>query len=391
MHKKYDVIIVGGGPAGSAAGYTLANQGLTVCMIDKKKFPRDKLCGGLLTLRSKKLFGKIFNTNWNSTIERVSKGVGFYYKNKFLSAVSDYKDLSFTNRSDFDLFLATLSERKGVHFIQDTAITKLDIKESVVTLKDGRQLNSDFIIGADGVNSFVARTLFGRAYNKKTIAFGLEVEIPISDKYKLTNIIDPEIYFGVVKWGYGWVFPKKDTLTAGMGGLLKRNPDIKTSFHHFLKSRFSIVPNELIKGHFIPFGDFRKQPGKDNILLCGDAAGLVEPITGEGIAFAMQSGYFAAQAIVESMSQGSPHLAYEYYQNKYAKITKIFKYSRLLRYLIFPKFSQSVFIKVLSQSESIPLKHIDLMSDDIDYKGYVTFLFKKLAKLGITSIRRIHG
>ncbi|PIV88142.1 MAG: geranylgeranyl reductase, partial [Hydrogenophilales bacterium CG17_big_fil_post_rev_8_21_14_2_50_63_12] len=84
------------------------------------------------------------------------------------------------------------------------------------------------------------------------------------------------------------------------GGLHAKNPALKKVFHGFLAARFGSVPEGRIKGHYLPFGDYRKVPGRRNVLLCGDAAGLVDPITGEGIAFAMLSGLYAAEAIIEA-------------------------------------------------------------------------------------------
>lgn len=91
MKKSHFVIVVGGGPAGSSAAYTLAKQGIDVCVIDKAKFPRNKLCGGLLTLRSKKVFEKIFDANWDKTYELKTTGFKVLNKTTLLNKVENYK------------------------------------------------------------------------------------------------------------------------------------------------------------------------------------------------------------------------------------------------------------------------------------------------------------
>ncbi len=313
--NHFDVIIVGGGPAGSAASFTLANSGISVCVVDRYTFPRDKLCGGLLTLRSKKIFDEIFGISWDPVIDMVSRGVRFYYKSNLLNSVEDYKDLYFTTRYNFDNYLLRQSEKAGTNLFLGNAVKSINIKDNSIALGNGTLLTYDYLIGADGVNSIVARTLFGKSFDKSTIAYALEIEIPINDKYK--RIDDPEIYFGVVRWGYGWVFPKKDTLTTGIGGLHEKNEDIKKEFLDFLKMRFGEVPEVKIKGNYLPFGNYREQPGGNNILLCGDAAGLVDPITGEGIAFAMQSGHFAALSIIDVLKKNTSMTVLDLYIEKY--------------------------------------------------------------------------
>src|SRR5665213_1329008 len=84
--EKYEVAVVGGGPAGSAAAYTLAAAGRSVCLIDKSEFPREKLCGGLITLRSKKTFEAIFGTPWDSNIFNSSREIYFFADGKELAS-----------------------------------------------------------------------------------------------------------------------------------------------------------------------------------------------------------------------------------------------------------------------------------------------------------------
>lgn len=376
--NHFDVIVVGAGPAGSATARTLADGGINVCIVDKHIFPRDKLCGGLLTLRSKKIFDEVFKTSWDSTVEVVSRGVNFFYKDRFLNSVEDYKDLHFTCRYNFDDYLLRQAEQVGTILYLGNAVKDIDINNNTLELVNKAVLTYDFVVGADGVNSIVAKTLFGKSFDKETIAFGLEMEVPITEKYK--RIKNPEIYFGVVRWGYGWVFPKKKTLTVGVGGLHKKNQDLKEEFRQFLNMRFGKVPNAKIKGHYVPFGDYRDQPGKNNILLCGDATGLVEPITGEGIAFAMQSGYYAALSIMEALSKHKTMNAFDLYKKRYKKITSVLDHANILRYLIFPKTTEKIFVTVLPRTQSIPRKHMALMADELKYKEYVRFLIGKISK-----------
>ena len=211
------VIIVGGGPAGSSAAYTLAKHSLDVCVIDKSSFPRDKLCGGLLTLRSKKVFSEIFDALWSEVVDFTSHGVRFFHQDKQLNSVENYSELYFTKRMVFDDYLLTLAKNSGAQSIFGNGITSIDIKKKSCVLKSGDIVTYDYLIGADGVNSRVSKEIFGKSFNKKTIAFTLEIEVDRTLVKK--QISDPEIYFGVVRWGYGWVFPKKKTLTIGVGGM----------------------------------------------------------------------------------------------------------------------------------------------------------------------------
>jgi geranylgeranyl reductase family protein len=369
------VVVVGGGPAGSSAARTLAAAGIKVCVIDRSLFPRDKLCGGLLTLRSKKAFQTIFQSDWPPVLQTKANGARIYFKQKLLNSVTDHKDIFFTCRRDYDALLLDLARQSGATIFQGVQMQTIDPDQSSLKLSDGSIFNFDFLIGADGVNSLVAKTIFGEAFNRDTIGFGLEMEVPLSPT--VSPITEPEIYFGLLDWGYGWVFPKGKTLTAGVGGLLKKNPRMREDFENFLIQRFGSVPSAKIKGHFIPFGDFRKTPGRGSILLCGDAAGLVEPITGEGIAFAMLSGYFAAEGIKEALATNSPLTALSLYQRRYATIADSFHKANGLRYLLFPKACQFLFSKVLPRSQSIPRRHLDLMADDLSHGEYVRFILKK--------------
>ncbi|MFA6099017.1 MAG: geranylgeranyl reductase family protein [Patescibacteria group bacterium] len=377
------MIIIGAGPAGSSAAQTLATHGLKTCIIDKATFPRDKLCGGLLTLRSKKIFEEIFKTDLKPAIDFVSRGVRFYYKNRFLNSASDYKDIFFVQRRVFDNLLLDLACESGVTRYLGVGVKTINFDNSNVTLLDGTTLSGKFIVGADGVNSYTARSLFKESFNKENLAYALEVEIPRDEH--LENITEPEIYFGVVKWGYGWVFPKRHSLAVGLAGLYRKNFRIDDNFKNFFTARFGISAPPP-KGHYIPFGNYRRTAGRMNVLLCGDAAGLVEPITGEGISFAMQSGHFAALSIIEASSAGKPQRAYEYYQPRYKNITRIFDHANLLRYLIFPKIAESLFIKALPQTESVPQKHMDLMAGEIDYRRYELFLLRKVCSAFLKKI-----
>ena len=227
----FDVVIAGGGPAGSAAAFTLAAAGFRVAVVDKHIFPRDKLCGGLLTLRAKKIFRQVFQSDWSPAVQHTARGVKFYFGNTLLNPVADYRDISFCCRREFDAFLLKLAVQRGAVLLEGHAVKSIDLVKGAVALSDDRTLGYDFLIGADGVNSVVARNLFGAPFDPGTIGFGLELEVPIGGA--VPRIVDPEIYFGVIDWGYGWVFPKRDTLTAGVGGSLRKNPDLMSSFKRF--------------------------------------------------------------------------------------------------------------------------------------------------------------
>lgn len=375
---RFDVVIVGAGPAGSSAATVLAAAGLKVALVDKARFPRNKLCGGLLSQRCTSAIRDAFGA-CTLPIEITATGAAVFAANEMVVRVRDCKPLQFTSRRQLDACLAGLAAARGATVVEGSAVTALDCDTGTISLADGRVLSATFVIGADGAASRT-RKLLGVPMDRRGFAVGLEMEVPRNDVRRIVQ--DPEVYFGIAEWGYGWVFPKRDTLTVGIGGLVRENADMPRLFREFARTAIGAVPAQPVCGSPIPFGNFVSRPGRGSTLLVGDAAGLVEPLTGEGIAFAVQSGLHAAQAIIEATRCESAARALEFYLPGYRSIVRSFKDVHLLRRLVFSRYTKRTFLQALSGNAGLVLKHMDVLAGDADYRDYARFaLAETLAHL----------
>ena len=377
------IIIIGGGPAGTSASIVLLKQGYDVILVDKCSFPRDKLCGGLLTGRAKRVYQEIFKTDFEQSFESVANGAGVYNASELVNEVKQSSEWFLTKRYDFDYFLLKKAKLNGLKTYLNDKVAKLDFNSKTLSLSSGTLLNYDYLIGADGVNSFVAKQLFGSSFDRKKIGLALEVELPKG----LHKYHQPSIHFNIVSWGYGWVFPKKNSDTFGIVGLYKLNPRLTETFQKFHEGLYGSRFTGQIKGCYIPFGDFRKVPGRENVLLVGDAAGLVDALTGEGIAFAMESGAFAAQAIIDSISSGKDALWH--YKQSHKKLAKELRVTKRLAYFLYSPWFNRIFLKALPRGKILLQMHVDLMNEKISYTQFQKNLIRMAIRKVFQNLRFI--
>jgi len=372
--QQFDLIVVGAGPAGSATAFTAARAGLSVALLDKTAFPRNKLCGGLFSGRSKAYFEEIFETQLHTEIFEERNRIGFYYDGKALGSEENLTT-HVTMRLDMDHHMLGLAISAGAQDFTGIRIDTLDIENAHVCLRGGPTLGYKFLIGADGVNSLVARTVFGRSFDPAKIGFALEVESPVQPDIRTESLV--RIDFNAAAWGYGWSFPKRGSTTVGLGGLHALNPDMKDKLTKY-RDLLDDSRGAKIKGHFLPFGDYKTSPGQGNILLVGDAAGFVDPITGEGIAYAMKSGQLAARAIAQAVHAGNTALAYQKYKKSIKWIFRSLWIARLVRPIIFGKSSRSFFVKAFSNSRAVKQEYLQVLSGQSEYPRLLWLLMRRL-------------
>ena len=382
--RTFDLIVVGCGPAGMAAAYTAAKAGLSVCALDKSSFPRDKLCGGLLTERSRRIFQSTFDRPWDPGLTTTSDHVVFLMKNRRLAELAGYSELHFTMRREFDAHLVEIAEKAGVEMRLNVQIETMDFASQRLTFSDGEPLTYRRLIGADGVNSRVGQLLFGQAFDPRTIGFGLEVEVPLEDLATQGRVV--EIDFGTVNWGYGWVFPKKKTFTIGVGGVHRANPQLREALSDYLAAKGLEPTAYRVKGQYIPFGDFHAHPGQGNVLLCGDAAGFVDPVTGEGIAYAIESGALAARAIVNAL-QGDGSSALPAYERGIARIASSLRQARWWRQFIFAAWARAPFSALFADAGTLQRGYLDILAGNRGYED-LPALFVEQAKRALRKLAR---
>ncbi|MEP2784900.1 MAG: geranylgeranyl reductase family protein [Pseudoruegeria sp.] len=380
--EHFDIVVVGSGPAGSAAAMTARKKGLSVAIVDKAVFPRKKLCGGLITGRSRNALARIFDADVESELFLKATQMRFRAKGRILADLDDGPPVHLTMRWDFDEWLHNKAVSAGTSTFLGNAFTSLNEADKTLTLRDKSELSYGVLIAADGVNSSVARTMFGRPFDPETIGFGLEVEAPAA----LHDYVEVDLDAAI--WGYGWSFPKHHSTTIGVGGINSRNEDMKAHMAAYLERCGQDPDAKPYKGQFLPFGDYRKEPGRDAILFCGDAAGLVDPITGEGIALAMESGALAAECAAKALAQNSPEIAYADYLKALRPMHQSLREARLWRSLMFPKAMREVFLSAFARGTSLQGKYLRLLAGEIEYRDLRLMFLRKAPKAAFRAVGR---
>jgi len=301
----YDVIIVGAGPAGATLAYELAKANIKVLVLEKDKFPRYKACAGGITVRA----ANLLPFDINSVIERVVYGARLSYKFDYkLTRFYDKPIAYMVTRDKFDYLLSKQAQDAGAELVDGQRVVQLETKaEKVKVFTETNAFFTRVVVGADGANSIVAKRL-GLARDFY-YGLGLETEVYVAkdDLSKWDDLI--ELDLGTIPIGYGWLFPKENHLSIGVAGHLRFAKRLRPYLKRLLES-YSLANCEvkIFSGALMPVRKKGTPIAGDRGLLVGDAAGLIDALTGEGIYYAIRSTRLAAPAIRKFLAGELPDL-----------------------------------------------------------------------------------
>jgi len=293
--ERFDVLVVGAGPAGSATAIHLARGGARVLLADKATFPRDKPCGGGLTGRAL----RHAPCDVEPAVERVVDR--FVLRARYgrpVALASRDPLIRMTQRRRLDLHLAEQAAAAGAEFRDGVRVEELALRDDhVAAVVGGSPVRASLVVGADGANGVVARAAGLGDGIVRGVA--LEGNVP-------WGALDPAAYqgtawveIGVVPGGYGWVFPKGDHANLGVGGWLDQGPQLRAHLDRLARAH-GLDPGALteVRGHRLPMRRPGSSAASGRVLLVGDAAGLVDPLSGDGIYEAFVSARLAAEAVL---------------------------------------------------------------------------------------------
>ena len=381
---NFDIVVIGAGPAGAAAAVTARKAGYSVALVDKARFPRAKLCGGLITGRCATHLREVFGQEIDDQLFETRQTFEFYMDGTRLARMEDVPPAHLTMRWDFDHVLFNRALAAGANDYTGQRVADFDLPHNRLTLQSGETLSFACLIGADGVQSIVAKELFGQSFDKDKIGFALEIEGPSQAPDTETPI---RVDFAAADWGYGWSFPKRGSTTIGLGGLHEKNPKMKALLQTYL-TLLGKDDETKVKGHFLPFGGYRSRPGRGNVLLAGDAAGFVDPITGEGIGYAIQSGALAAEAAAEAIHADRPDTAFSRYRPATRPIRTALRSARILRPMIFAGPLKPFFASTFRASRSLKHEYMRLLSGETEYPRLLARTAARLPGAGLRFLLR---
>ena len=296
MNTDASVIISGAGPAGSLAAYELRRYGISTLVFDKAEFPRYKVCGAGLTHKTLSILPFNISPVIHTTIHsfRFSENCSDVF-----SRTNENPLMYCTMRDELDAFLLDKAIAAGARFAGGEKVTDIKQTGGLVSVRTNRgEYSSLFLIGADGASSLAARTFSLNSKIDWGMAWEAELRSGPGDLHRFSDTVFLD--WGTFPGGYAWIFPKKDHFSVGIGGPARLAKLMPEYYNRFIAST-GIPFHETISNHSHPLPVRTKKSvfHSGKVLIAGDAAGLTDALTGEGIYWAMKSGMAAARFINE--------------------------------------------------------------------------------------------
>ena len=289
--ERFDVVVVGAGPAGALTAFHLSRARARVLLVDKASFPRDKPCGGGLTYRALRQLPFSVEPVVEDVVTHVE--CRLHYRHSFERG---HRPLAvMTQRRRLDAFLAEQAMEAGAQFRDGT---RAKVESDTRVLVGGEPVEARVVIGADGANGPTARALglAGEIVHGVALEGNLGYDRVSRERYRGRMVLE----LAVVPGGYGWVFPKGDHVNFGVGGWDYAGPRLREDLRR-LCVEHGVDAEELtdVRGHRLPL----RRPGtvlaRGRAALVGDAAGLVDPVSGDGMYEAFFSARLAAAATID--------------------------------------------------------------------------------------------
>lgn len=296
----FDAIVAGAGPAGSTAARELAAAGARVLVIDRATFPRYKACGGGIPLRTERLLSFPIRDVIENSVHLLDvrhRGRCCFVRD----SGSPFAHMVMRDR--FDTLLLDQARAAGAAVRTGSAVRSLALEADGVSVacQDGFVASGSFLVGADGVHSPVGQMAALGDGMAECAAWEVEVAAP-ADRLRAVGeraIID----VGYRPWGYAWAFPKARLLSTGIVLPRERAAEMRPRVESFVAALgFQGASVEVRRGHKIRMRRGGEQIARGRVLLAGDAAGLADGFTQEGIGYAIQSGRLAARGVLRALA-----------------------------------------------------------------------------------------
>ncbi len=304
--ERFDAVVIGAGPAGSTTAYRLVSVGARVALLDRATFPRDKPCGGGLTERALRALPVDVEPVVEHRVDCLE--LAFRYGRRFERRARTPL-VAMTQRRRLDAYLAEQAAAAGADFRDGVRVQGVREEPDGVTVEtSGGPLHGTVAVGADGVNGVVARA----AGLEQKWAIGVAFEGNVSNeaidagRYAGRAVIE----LGTIPGGYGWVFPKGDHVNVGVGGWEREGPKLRGHLRRLCEA-YDIREGDVhdLRGFRLPLRRPGSVAARGRVLLVGDAAGLVDPLSGDGMFEAFVSSGLAAEAILEVLAGREPTVA----------------------------------------------------------------------------------
>jgi geranylgeranyl reductase family protein len=367
--RAYDVIVCGAGPAGSTAARRLAGEGARVLLLDKQRFPRDKPCGGGVTLRAASEGGVDLAPVVERTVHgaRFSLRLGPHFDRRFREPLT-----YMTQRCHLDAYLVERAAQAGADFRDGQPVSAIVIAEGTarlgrVTVYAGSDVYAGrALIGADGANGVIGRAAGLRTEVEEAVALEGNAACPSGLPEDWRDVAGLDL--GGLAGGYGWVFPKAEQLNVGVGAWKYAGFTLRPKLAALCR-RYGFDPGSLtgLRGHHLPVRVPGAEIARGPLALAGDAAGLVDPLSGEGIHMAFASGRLAAEGALRMLAGESADMA-GYQRAVDRELQPELTASRKLQELF--HFAPPPYLALMRRSEKFWLFFCHLIRGELRYQDF---------------------